>query len=280
MPRRIRLPDQMPPLTLETLTSIRAHCEAAKAQPDFTDHFRKLAALGKRHAAALLFQPSVADLMQDFWRSHELARRGVPPSLHWIRPVSYPGHQLVQVDADLSWLCTHHKHRIRPDSPWAELLFGSTSANRLDWSDRTHALVRDFVADWVQMPSLYEENWRLTNTVRGQLALTSSALTPSQIPSGIVLAWRDALALHAANHKDRRGRYSPAVAAARRTVMMTIHMKAGRNISNTAKYWNIIMRENITRQAVEKHLQAARDALAGAGWGEDWLSKPESPKSP
>lgn len=74
----------------------------ASAQPDWPDKLRDLKGIRKRHSVGLL-KPAQCPVLA--WFGHaELARRGLPPSMHELEARDYPGLPLVRFAADLHWI--------------------------------------------------------------------------------------------------------------------------------------------------------------------------------
>ena len=240
----------------------------ASAQPDWPDKLRDLKGIRKRVTVGLL--RSVRCPVLAWFRHAELAKRGLPPSMHELEARDYPGLPLVRFAADLYWIALIKPGMKPRGEGWSQLL--TLDPGRPDDFKQWHSLVHgQYLAlqeSGASIAQALADAYRLTDTQSRQLFYTTDPVILGNrraIDSATVADWKARLLADAKANPDRQGRYTPAKAAARRTLLLWIHKLAGERASTTARYWQLLHPEfKATRQAIDKQLASAA-AVLGVG---------------
>lgn len=212
-----------------------------------------------------------------WWTSLQLLNRGIPPALHWLRPVATEQEQLLRFQADIQWLTLHYPERLRSSADWRHVLDFDPKVQLATWSKQISGCYQKLQPNWAALPNILTNQLNLTQRIRGELFITADneAGELRTALQGDLMAWAiNKLHAHAIKHRDLRRRQAPIVAANKNAYLYIIHTLTGSNTCRTTEYWAKVSGQTITRQAAAKHLSVAHQKIG------HWKSRETGPAKP
>ena len=196
------------------------------------------------------------------WALHcELDRRGIPPCLRWPMNCESQQAEFLTWLADLLWFCKRHPRHMTTFRGW-QGLFKNTPAST-GWHQAAHRQYM-FVASRYSLAHWCAKGLGLTATHRQDLMMLPTAAMQAerrQLQSDRFAAMRERLLTAAVAKPDRAAKHDPQTVADRRAELWRVFLLSGRSQTATARHWNLLTGNTLTRQAVAKQLGILSDAL-------------------
>ena len=199
------------------------------------------------------------------WALHlDLKRRNVPPMLRWPSNTDDPQLEFVAFMADVHWFQFRYPDHLPTQKGWRRI-FGTDCTNPA-WHK---ALYKQFEYLYPRSAISYlgARGLGLTDDMRQQLlcfptkgmAATRRGLSEDSF-SKLIQQLHD----YAAAHPDRSGLHTPAAIATRRARIWRVHQLSGGSPTVTARNWELVTGEVLSRVAITHQLESIDRAQRAA----------------
>lgn len=196
------------------------------------------------------------------WALHAtLDKREIAPCLRWPQNDSTPQMEFITWAADLLWFCKRNPDHHAKSKGYQRLLAEKPAAPA--WHEKAYWMFANLHGRR-SLAHVAAVSLALTDTQRQALmtlptkAMATDRLEFSPDRRGVT---RERIYSHAMQHPDKSGTYQPEAVANRRAKLWRVYVLTGRSKTDTAKHWQLLTGEAITRQAITKQLTTTEKIL-------------------
>ncbi len=250
-PRRPPSPAETP---LDGVQSIARLIAETSASGDLDGFKRAVRALPTTDTQTLILRVATTSDALKLWAIHvHLDKRGIPPVQRWPANKDTPQGKFITALADLLWFAKRNPTHTPLFKAWKklwELVPGSPA-----WLEKAYWILANMASS--NLARHGAKALALTLEQRQELMMfptTAMVVKRRELQTSAFAGIRELLLTHAVAHPDKSGTHTPEAVARRRARLWRAHILSGCSTTATAKTWELLTGESLTRQAISKAL--------------------------
>ncbi|MDD5334480.1 MAG: hypothetical protein PHS32_12130 [Rhodoferax sp.] len=251
-----------PDTGLKDVHSIPRLSAQKKTSGDSSRFKKTMLALPDTDTPTLILRIATTTDALTLWALHAtLDKREIAPCLRWPQNDSTPQMKFITWVADLLWFCRRNPDHHPKSKGYQRLLAEKPAAHA--WHERAYWMFARLYGRR-SLAHITAVSLALTDTQRQALMTLPTSLMVTdrlELSPDRYEAKRERLCSYAVAHPDKSGTHRPEAVANRRVRLWRVHVLAGRSKTDTAKHWQLLTGQTITRQAVAKQLDTTETIL-------------------